>query len=61
MGVVSVAAGGSYVSPIGFARAYMGMGDMERCFQWLERALTEVDPVVSENSIALQRNHLPHL
>jgi len=39
------ATGGTYVSPLGFARAYMGLGDMERCFQWLERAATERDPM----------------
>jgi serine/threonine protein kinase/tetratricopeptide (TPR) repeat protein len=34
-----------YVSPFGFARAYLGLGDMDRCFEWLERALTEHDPL----------------
>jgi serine/threonine-protein kinase len=34
-----------YVSPMGFARAYAGLGEMERCFEWLERAATEKDPV----------------
>ena len=39
------AANGSYVSPFGFARAYLGLGDMDRCFEWLDRAVTERDPL----------------
>jgi serine/threonine protein kinase/tetratricopeptide (TPR) repeat protein len=34
-----------YVSPIGFARAYLGLGDMDRCFEWLGRAAEEKDPL----------------
>jgi hypothetical protein len=39
------AANGSYVSSFGFARAYLGLDDMDRCFEWLDRAVTERDPL----------------
>jgi hypothetical protein len=34
-----------YVSPLGFARAYHGIGDMDRCLESLERAAAERDPL----------------
>ena len=34
-----------YVSPFGFARAYIGLGDIDRCFEWLERAAADRDPM----------------
>ena len=35
----------SYVPPTGFARLYMGLGEMDRCFEWLTRAERERDPL----------------
>jgi tetratricopeptide (TPR) repeat protein len=32
---------GCYVSPYGFALIYVGLGDKEEAFQWLERAIDE--------------------
>lgn len=40
------AASGYYVSPFGMACAYAGLGDMDRCFQWLDRAIAERDPIL---------------
>ena len=34
-----------YVSPFGFARAYLGLDDLDRCFEWLERAAADRDPM----------------
>jgi len=33
-----------YVSPIGRALIYIGLGDKERAFEWLDRASDDHDP-----------------
>ena len=40
-----------YVAPMGFARAYLGLGDMDRCFEWLERAYAERDSGTAETMV----------
>lgn len=48
-------AANGYVSPLGFARAYLGLGDMDRCFEWLERAVAEKDPLFMIGIFRMQR------
>jgi tetratricopeptide (TPR) repeat protein len=39
-----------YISPLCQAIVYMGTGDRDRAFEWLERARKENDPWLTENS-----------
>jgi serine/threonine protein kinase/Tfp pilus assembly protein PilF len=34
----------AYVRPFSFAWVYLGLGDIERCFDWVEKAIDERDP-----------------
>jgi pentatricopeptide repeat protein len=38
-----------YVPPFAFALAYIGLGDLERAFAWLERGVEQHDEMMAEN------------
>ena len=47
-----------YVSPHGFARAYLGLGELDIAFEWLERAAREGDPRLTITGWILMKREL---
>ena len=41
-----------YVSPWSFGAIYLGLGEIDRCFDWLEKAVDEHDPMILHFPVA---------